>query len=196
MGIQEPKGIIEKTVSKGQDAKSMQYLVFHGAFDYNRRNILMINAVAKILTTRLLEVIREDKSSVYYIGAEPQIEKFPKSEYNLTIYYGADPNKLPELKESVFAQIKDFASKGPSADELQKAKEKLLRERETNLRENKYWLSILSNTYINSDADFSGFKDYESIVNSFTSEDIKSAFNKWFDFGNYFGVALKPEEKK
>jgi zinc protease len=196
MGVDEPKGIVDKTVSKGQDAKSMQYLVFHGGFDYNRRNILLINAVAKILTTRLLEVIREDKSSVYYIGADPRIEKYPKPEYNLTIYYGADPNKLAELKESVFAQIKDFAQKGPSPDDLQKAKEKLLRERETNLRENKYWLNILSSTYLNNNADFSGFNDYESIVNSFTAEDLKSAFSKWFDFGNYYGVALKPEEKK
>jgi zinc protease len=196
MGIDEPKGIVDKTVSKGQDAKSMQYLVFHGGFDYNRRNILLINAVAKILTTRLLEVIREDKSSVYYIGADPRIDKYPKPEYNLSIYYGADPSKLAELKESVFAQIKDFAEKGPSPDDLQKAKEKLLRERETNLRENKYWLNILSSTYLNSNADFSGFNDYEKIVNSFTVEDLKSAFSKWFDFGNYYGVALKPEEKK
>jgi zinc protease len=196
LGIQEPKGVVEKTVTKGQDAKSMQYLVFHGRFDYNRRNILLINAVAKILSTRLLEVIREDKSSVYYIGAEPRIEKYPTSEYNMAIYYGADPNKLAELKEAVFAQIKDFAVNGPSTEDLQKAKEKLLREREINLRENKYWLSILSNTYLNSDADFSQFNDYETIVNAFTADEVKAAFNKWFDFKNYYGVSLKSEEKK
>ncbi len=195
-GINEPKGVVEKTVSKGLDAKSMQYLVFHGGFDYNRRNILLINAVAKILSTRLLEVIREDKSSVYYIGAEPRIEKYPQPEYNMTIYYGADPNKLAELKDGVFAQIKDLATNGPTADDMQKAKEKLLRERETNLRENKYWLSILSNTYLNSNADFSQFNEYESVVNSFTANDFKAAFNKWFDFGNYYGVALKPEVAK
>jgi len=196
LGIDEPAGVVEKTVSKGQDAKSMQYLVFHGDFEYNRRNILLINAVGKILTTRLLDDIREEKSSVYYIGANPSIEKFPKSKYGLTIYYGADPQKLPELKEAVFAQIKDIATNGPTAGDLQKAKEKLLRERETNLRENKYWLSILSNTYFNSDADFSQFADYESIVNSFTAEDVKAAVGKWFDFKNYYGVALKPETAK
>jgi len=196
LGIDAPEGVVEKTVAKGQEAKSMQYLVFHGGFDYNRRNILLINAAAKILTTRLLEVIREEKSSVYYIGAEPQIDKYPKSEYNMTIYYGADPNKLAELKDAVFMQIKELAKNGPSADDLQKAKEKLQRERETNLRENKYWLNVLSNNYFYNDADFSQFKDYESIVNSFTVDEVKSAFVKWFDFGNYYGVALKPENGK
>lgn len=196
LGINEPAGVVEKTVYKGQDAKSIQYLVFHGNYDYNRRNNLLISAVGKILTTRLLEVIREDKSSVYYIDASPSVERFPEPKYSIAIYYGADPNKLAELKDAVFAQIKDIATNGPSATDLQKAKEKLLRERETNLRENKYWLSILSNTWFNSNADFSGFNDYESIVNAFTIDDIKDATRKWFDFKNYFGVALKPESTK
>ena len=195
-GIKEPSGIVEKTVYKGQDAKSMQYLVFHGNYEYSRRNNLLINALSKILTTRLLEVIREDKSSVYYIDANPSVEKFPEPKYSMAINYGADPAKLSELKDAVFAQIKDIATNGPSAIDLQKAKEKLLRERETNLRENKYWLSVLSTTWFNSDADFSQFGDYENIVNSFTVDDIKAAANKWFDFKNYYGVALKPEAAK
>ncbi len=195
-GINAPSGVVEKTVYKGQDAKSMQYLVFHGNYEYSRRNNLLINALSKILTTRLLEVIREDKSSVYYIDANPSVEKFPEAKYSIAINYGADPAKLAELKEAVFAQIKDIATNGPTAIDLQKAKEKLLRERETNLRENRYWLSILSNTWFYSDADFSQFGDYDSIVNSFTVDDIKAAANKWFDFKNYYGVALKPEAAK
>ncbi|MFY9151552.1 MAG: insulinase family protein [Prolixibacteraceae bacterium] len=196
LGIDAPSGVVDKTVYKGQDAKSMQYLVFHGDFDYNRRNLLLINAVGKILTTRLLEVIREDKSSVYYIGANPSAEKYPEQKYGITIYYGADPAKLDELKEAVFAQIKDFIAKGPSADDLQKATEKLLREHETNLRENKYWLSILSNTYYSGDEDFSHFGEFVSTVNSITVGEVQEAFKKWFDFGNYYGVALKPEAAK
>ena len=196
LGVKEPSGVVEKTVYKGQDAKSIQYIVFHGDYDYNRRNNLLINALAKIVSTRLLEVIREDKSSVYYIDANPSIERFPDPKYSIAIYYGADPAKLAELKEAVFTQIKDIATNGPSAADLQKAKEKLLRERETNLRENKYWLSILSNTWINSNGDFSGFNDYDSIVNAFTTDDLKAAAAKWFDFKNYFGVALKPEAAK
>ena len=194
LGITEPSGVVEKTVKKGQDAKSMQYIAFHGDYDFNRKNNILINAVCKILTTRLLEVIREDKSSVYYIDASPSVEKFPVSKYDISISYGADPAKLAELKEAVFAQIKDIATKGPSEVDLQKAKEKLLRERETNVRENRYWLGILSNTWYNSNGDFSGFNDYDSIVNSFTIHDIKAATQKWCNFSNYYGVALKPEK--
>jgi zinc protease len=193
LDIHEPSGVIEKTVYKGQDEKGIQYFVFHGNFDFNRRNILLINAVSKMLTTRLLEVIREDKSSVYYIDANPSIEKFPVEKYNLAIYYGADPAKFKELQQAVFNQIHDFSNNGPSETDLQKAKEKLLREREINLSENSYWLSILSNTYFSGDEDFSHFNDYDGIVNSFTVEEIKAAFNKYFNFKKYYGVALQPE---
>ncbi len=196
LGIKEPLGVVEKTVRKGMDAKSMQYIAFHGDYDFNRRNNLLINAVCKILTTRLLEIIREDKSSVYYIDASPAVEKYPVSKYDISISYGADPAKLNELKEAVFAQIKDIATKGPSETDLQKAKEKLIRERETNVRENRYWLGIISNTWYNSNGDFSGFNDYDKIVNAFTIEDIKEATKKWCDFSNFYSVALKPENSK
>jgi len=196
LGVKEPNGVVEKTVKKGQDVKGVQYIAFHGDYDYNRKNNILINAVCKILTTRLLEVIREDKSSVYYIDASPAVEKFPSAKYDISISYGADPAKLAELKDAVFAQIKDIATKGPSETDLFKAKEKLLRERETNVRENRYWLGILSNTWFNSNGDFNGFNDYDSIVNSFTAEDIKAATQKWCNFGNYYGVSLKPENSK
>lgn len=196
LGINEPSGVVEKTVKKGLDAKSMQYIAFHGDYDFNRRNNILINAVCKILTTRLLEVIREDKSSVYYIDASPAVEKYPVSKYDISISYGADPAKLNELKDAVFAQIRDIATKGPSEVDLQKAKEKLMRERETNMRENRYWLGIISNTWYNSNGDFSGFNDYEKIVNSFTIDDIKEAAKKWCDFSNFYSISLKPENSK
>lgn len=192
MGIREPSGIVERTVYKGQDVKGMQYLVFHGNFDYNRRNLLLINAVGKILTTRLTDVIREDKSSVYYIEANPSVDRFPEQKYDIAIYYGADPEKLGSLEEAVFAQIKDLATNGPTAADLEKAKEKLLREHETNLRENNYWLSILSSTYMNNSADFSQFNNFDDLVKSLTIVDLKAAFQKWFNFKNYYGVELKP----
>jgi zinc protease len=193
MGIREPSGVVERTVYKGQDVKGMQYLVFHGDFDYNRRNLLLINAVGKILTTRLIDVIREDKSSVYYIEANPSVDRFPVQKYDIAIYYGADPEKLGSLKEAVFQQIKDLAANGPTASDLEKAKEKLLREHETNLRENNYWLSILSNTYMNYHADFSQFNNFNDLVKAMTVDELKAAFRNWFNFNQYYGVELKPD---
>ncbi len=194
--IGAPKGVVEKTVYKGQDPKSIQYIVFHGDFDYTRKNRILIDAVGKILSTRLLEVIREDKSSVYSIGASPSIDRFPSPEYNITIYYGTDPAKIDELKAAVFDQINDFVANGPTNEDLLKAKEKQIREHETNLRENRYWMSVLSNGYFIDNGSFADFGNFVEVVNSMTKDEVKAAFAKWFDFNNYYSVALKPESGK
>ncbi|NQU52262.1 MAG: insulinase family protein [Bacteroidetes bacterium] len=194
LGIEKPNGVIDKLVKKGQEDKSTQYIVFHGDFDYTSENRVQLDAVGRILTTRLLEVIREDKSGVYSIGARASSSKFPDEKYSITISYGTSPDKLVELKKAVLDIVKEFAKKGPTTDELAKAQEKMMRERETQVRENRFWLSILTNTYYLKDGDFSEFGGYENLVKDLSVKSTKKAFKEYFDFKNYISVALAPAE--
>lgn len=192
LGIRKPKGVIEKVVNAGQEEKSIQYIMFHGDFDYNAQNQVQLDAVGKILSTRLLEVIREDKSSVYSIGAYPSSSKYPNPEYTITISYGTSPEKVDELKTAVFEIIREYAKNGPTVEEVEKAQEKMLRERETQVRENGFWLNILSNTYYIKNGDFSEFGGYENLVKNVSAKSTQDAFKTVFDFKNYISVALKP----
>jgi zinc protease len=194
LDIDKPKGIVEKVVKRGEEEKSTQYIVFHGDFDYDSQNQVQLDAVGKILSTRLLEVIREDKSSVYSIGAYPSSTKFPEEEYTITVAYGTSPQKLDELKKAVFDIISEYKNNGPTTEEVAKAQEKMLREREVALRENGFWMGILSNIYYIKNGDFSEFGGYENLVKNLTTESTKKAFNDWFDFKNYISVALAPEK--
>ncbi len=194
LNIRKPEGVVEKVVKKGQEDKSIQYISFHGDFDYTSQNKVQLDAVSKILTTRLLEVIREDKSSVYSIGAYDSSVKFPIPEYSVVISYGTAPDKLEELKKAVFEEIKKFAKDGPSEEELAKAQEKMMRERETKVRENSFWMGVLSGTYYIKDGDFSEFGTYQKLVDNLTVKSTKKAFKKYFDFNNYISVALEPGE--
>ncbi|MEN6456974.1 MAG: insulinase family protein [Prolixibacteraceae bacterium] len=195
LNIEAPEGVVEKTVYRGQEPKSIHYVVFHGDIDYTPENLIAIDALGKILTTRLLEVIREDKSSVYYIGANPSVDKLPEPEYSITIYYGTDPDKVAELQQAVFDEIKKIETAGPTADDLQKAKEKLHRERENNLRENGFWVNVLSNGYLYKNGDFSNFGKFDELVDQLSIEKIKTAAKDYFEFDNYYSVTLKPEKQ-
>ena len=194
LGIEKPEGIVNKVVKKGQEEKSIQYIIFHGDFDYTSQNRVQLDAMGRILSTRLLEVIREDKSSVYSISARPSSSKFPEPEYTVAISYGTSPQKLDELKEAIFDIIKEYIKKGPTDEEVKKAQEKMLREREVSVRENKFWLNILSNTYYLKDGDFSEFGTYDELVKNIDVKSTKSAFKTYFDFDNYVSVALAPEK--
>jgi zinc protease len=193
LNIDAPGGVVEKTVYRGQEEKSIHYTVFHGSFDDSRKNMIIIDALGKILSTRLLEVIREDKSSVYSIGANPSVDRLPVPEYKVVIYYGTAPEKVSELQQDVFAEIRDIAENGPKEEDLKKAKEKLFREREVNLRENGYWLSVLSNGFLYKNGDFSDFDEFDQIVGQMDADDIKKAAKTYFNFDNYYSVTLKPE---
>lgn len=193
LGVRKPIGVINKFVVKGTEPKSIQYILFHGAMDYTTQNLVQLDALGKILSTRLLETIREDKSSVYYIGAEPGLTRWPVSEYTVTIYYGTSPEKLSDLKESIFQNIKELITKGPSQDEVNKAREKIRRERETNLRENSFWDAALKSYYLNRNGDFSAFREFDKTVDQLSSGALKSVAGTVFDFNDYISVALKPE---
>lgn len=193
--IDSPQGVVEKTVFRGQEQKSIHYTVFHGKFDYNQENLLLINTIGKILTTRLLEVIREDKSSVYSIRANPSAEKFPEPEYRIAIQYGTDPGKVGELQQAVFKEIRDLADAGPTDGDLHTVKEKLLRERENDLRENGFWISVLSNGYLYRNGDFSHFGKYDALVGQLSKDQIKEAVKTYFSFDSYYSVTLKPEKQ-
>ena len=194
LNINPPAGVVEKEVKKGQEDKSIQYLIFHGKFDYNAENRIALDALGRILTTRLLEVIREDKSSVYTIGASPSSSKFPEQDYTIAIYYGTAPEKLEEIKNAVFDEVKAFAKNGPTEEELAKVREQLLRERETSLRENGFWMGILSNTYYLKNGDFSKFGTYDQLVHGLTTKTLKKAFKEYFNFKDYISVALQPAD--
>jgi len=194
LDIDKPEGVVNKLVKKGEEEKSIQYIVFHGDFDYSAENKVQLDALGRILSTRLLEDIREDKGSVYSIGAYPSSSRFPDPEYTVAISYGTSPQKLDELKQAIFAIIEEYKENGPTDEEVEKAQKKMLRERELAERENNFWLNLLSNTYYLKDGDFSNFGSYDELVNHVDKESVKEAFATYFNFDNYVSVALVPEE--
>jgi len=194
LGVRKPQGVVEKIVHKGKESKSIQYIIFHGKLNYVTKDMIELDAISKILSTRLLESIREDKSSVYSIGAQPGMNKLPVSEYDVTIYYGTSPEKLKELKASIFGIIQDLIKNGPKQEEVDKAREKIKREHETNLRENNYWEGTLKSYYLNKNGDFKTFGEFNPIVDGLSQKSLQSAAARIFDFKNYISVALMPEQ--
>lgn len=191
--IHAPKGKIEKVVKKGSDPKSIVYMKYHGSFDYNWKNKADIEVLSEILTTKLLESIREDESGVYSIGAYPGSQHYPESEFGVTIYFGCAPDNVDKLSEGVYAEVEKLKKDGPTEVDLKKAQEKKLRERETGMRENRFWLSALRNFDYHGDSpdDLNKYNDY---IKSLTPEHLKKAANTYLSKENFAKIVLKPEE--
>jgi zinc protease len=73
-------------------------------------------------------------------------------------------------------------------------KEILIRERETDLKKNTWWIKKLENLYY-FDEPKSSFNDFNDKVKAITINDIKEAAIKYFNMKNYVKVYLQPEKK-
>lgn len=192
LGIRPPKGIVDKEVKMGKEPKSMVLMSLSGDMDYNLQNLLDINAIGEILSTKLLETIREDMSGVYSIGAYPQTKHFPYSGYSVMVFFGCSPDNIENLTKGVFTEIDKLKTNGPSEVDLNKAKEKLLRGRESDIKENKFWLRQLKSMNFNNSAN-TDIGKYNETVKNMSIESLKKAANKYLNNENYTRVVLKPE---
>ncbi len=194
MGVSKPYGREFYPVYKGAEQKSIVYTSYHSKFGYSSKELMEIDLVGKILSTRLLETIREDESGVYSIGAYPNTEHFPVPSYEMIVYFGCSPDNVERLSAEVQKQIDDFIANGPSEDELNKAIQKKLREHETGVKENRFWLNTIYGFEYHS-ADPKNFLSFEKNLNKFTAKDVQAAFVKYLGPEvSRTSIALFPED--
>ena len=147
VGAKTATGVIDKTVEKGIEPKSQAAIVFTGPFEWNQTQRIAIRAMAEILQTRLLELIREDLGGTYSITAGAGYNKLPTPDYSIRIQFGSDPARTEDLVGRVLKEIEDFKASGPTEKQLNDEKQALLRDFEANSKQNAYLLQQISLKY-------------------------------------------------
>ena len=193
VGIEPPTGVIEKEVHKGLEPKSQTQIVFTGPFEWNRQNRYVLRSLAEILRIRLREVLREDLGATYSVDVSGSADRDPKPEYSFTVRFGSAPERVSELVDAAFAQVDSLKRTGPTAEELAKVKEQQRRARETDLRDNAYWLSALmaADRY---GIDPREILSYGQLIDGLDVGAIGDAARRYLRTDNYVRVSLFPEE--
>jgi zinc protease len=194
VGVRPPTGVIEKSVEKGIEPKSQTAIVFSGPTQFEPMQRIAIRAMASVLSTRLLETIREELGGTYSISANQSYQKIPTGQYSVTIQFGSDPQRTNDLVRRVFQEIEQFKTKGPSEKQLTDQKEALMREFETNIRQNNYLLGQLASRYqVGEDpADVWTLPEYYKKLDAAM---IQEAAKTYLNMNNYVRVTLLPEKK-
>ncbi|HRP02463.1 MAG TPA: insulinase family protein [Candidatus Kapabacteria bacterium] len=193
LGIKGPKGALKKIVYKGFEPKSQVRLTIDGDFDYNRVNRFELSAMMEVLSIRLREVIREDKGGVYGIGARPSYEKYPKPTYTVNIGFGTDPKRAEELADDCKGVINDVKAGKFDESYIEKVQAILSREYETNQKENRYWMGVITQ-YLSNGEPFSQVNDTPELISKITKKSIVDAANKYLNTKVIKEFLLMPEE--
>ena len=191
-GIDPPQGIMKKHVYRGMEEKSITRIIFSGNFEWSRENRYTLQSMAQAFRIKLREVLREDMSGVYGVGVRAKPKHYPEGEYTISISFGCAPDRVEELTNAVFQQIDSLKTTGLTDKYLTKVKEKQRRERETNLKENRFWLNVLK-TYDMHNEDFLDILEYEKLIEKLSLGNIQKAANQYFNVENYVQITLYPE---
>jgi zinc protease len=194
VGAKTATGVIEKKVEKGIEPKSRAAIVFSGPFVYDQPRRVAIRAMSEILQNRLMEVIREELGGTYGITAGFNYSKFPRPEYSITIQFGSSPERTDDLIKRVFDEIEKFKKEGPTEKQLTDEKEALIREFETNSKQNGYLLSQIQARYYNGE-DPAGVWQVTEFYKKLDAATVQEAAKLYLDTKNFIKITLFPEKK-
>jgi len=192
LGIRPPKGVVRKEVKKGTDPKSMVTINFTGVKPYNKRENYILSSIGEVLTIKLIEILREEKSGVYGVGAYGGSSKYPYESYTFRISFPCAPENVESLIKAVFDEINVIKKDGVTEEDLNKIKETQKRDREESLKQNRFWLSQL-NYYYQFGTSLDTFYGREELIKTITSKDLQEGANKYLNMDNYVEVILVPE---
>lgn len=191
IGYRVRKGTDKLEVKKGSEPKSQVQIVFHGETPYTKADDLNLDIAAEILTIKLIEVLREDMGGVYGTSAGNNFTRLPISSYYFIISFPCGPENVDALIKAALGELKKLANEGPSARDLDKVKQTMIKTLKTDFQSNRFWLSrLIESAYY---GDLPNTQDaMVDQVNQVTPEQIKAIVKKYLQ-GDYLIGVLNPE---
>jgi zinc protease len=190
--VSYPTHTATKAVVAGSEPKGLVVLQMQGTDTWSldaERDALILSMVLEI---RLREVLREDMSGVYGVSVAAFMDREPTQRRELQVRFGCDPANIDKLKAAVFDEVGKIGKDGVGDDYLDKVREQLRRQHETDLKDNGWWLDQLRDAYYYGD-DFKAMTDIDATLKRVTSANVRAAANHFFTPGNYLFATLKPK---
>jgi zinc protease len=192
LGIHIPNGKIARTVKKGIEKKSSVNLIYSGIYEYSPEENSHLNALADLLTIRLLETLREKESGVYGVSANASYSKYPENRYSINIGFGCAPENVEKLITATNKIIAELQNTPSSSEEIQKVVSEDLRSFELQLKNNSFWLGYISGHLMSND-DMKAVFTYPDRLKNISPATLEEAARKYLTGENYARFVLDPE---
>ncbi|MDQ3633911.1 MAG: insulinase family protein [Acidobacteriota bacterium] len=194
LGIRPPKTGLKKVINRGVDQKSQVQITFTGDTKYSLQEHRNMIYLADLLTIKLVEILREEKSGVYGVGARGSVDFIPYERYYFNISFPAGPENVDSLIEAAFGEIEKI-KKGQIEDkDLDKVKEgKLVNVRE-NFKRNEYVANEISRSLLRNEPMYN-LEETEARIKAIDKKDLQRVANKYLKKGSDIQIILMPATK-
>ena len=193
LGYRMLKGDLKKVVNKGADPKSTVTIMYYGDATYSAKDAMTMQALGEVLTIKLIEQLRENESGVYGVSARGSLNKIPNGSYSFTIGFPCGPDNAEKLTTSALKELQNIIDNGPDEKDVAKFKEGELADFRKDSKENRYWLSNFTRSYINGNSPEEVLKFEEAVI-AVNAKDIQNIAKKYLTKDKVIGM-LMPEKK-
>ena len=155
------------------------------------RDTRLLNLAARVLSTRMLKTIREEKGLVYSIRATSDSAVVYPGFGRFAAVAPTDPGKAAALADAIEEMYAAFAKDGPSADEITVAKKQTATLLDEVMKTPDFWsgwLATLDYRGIGVDEILAGPAQYET----FTARDVQDAFVRYDQPSARFRFVITP----
>ncbi len=195
LGVRPPKGPLKKVVYKGQDEKSMVKIYYKGETKYNENENYLLESLGEVLTIKLIENLREEKSGVYGVGAGGYMSKIPYSQYTFSIGFPCGPENVESLTEAAMTEANRLKEQGPEEKDVEKVKATQLVNLKENLERNNYWLNSMDHAWTYHE-NFDKILNEKEKIEKLNSKKLKKVAGKYLTDDHKIEIILMPEKYK
>lgn len=160
--------------------------------EYNLQNMLNMEMIGRILSTRYLESIREREGGSYGVGCGGWMNKLPLPTAILVMQFDTDPEKQDKLLAIIYEEVQTILENGPLAEDLSKEKASMVKDFHENLEQNSWWDDEALPTYYRTGINY--ITDYEAAVEAITAETVVATLRQLLASGNVFEVIMFPAQ--
>ena len=187
-----PMGKTEPVDARRDKAQAVLMVGYRGAdvFSPDRHALELIDEASSDLGSRFFIRIREQMGLAYYVGAS-QVQGLVPGLF--AFYLGTDPAKVEPVKTAFLDEINKLASEGLTAEELARAKKKLVGQQQIANQSNDTFgfQCALDELY---GLGFNFHKSLEADIEKVTLEDIKRVAAKYFRNQPYVLATVRPPD--
>jgi zinc protease len=192
--VKRPQGprVVEKSLPT-QTAKAVVMVGFYGADADNIADSRRLQMASRILTTRMIKTIREEKQLVYSIGARSTPGQAVPGFGVFGVTVPTEPGKVPALVATVEEMFAEFAKNGPTEEEMSVAKGQFVNVFDESMKEPAFWgAQIGEMTY--RDRKLDDVVGAPAYFQAMTAQEVKDAFARYFVDSGKLRVVVKPAD--
>jgi zinc protease len=193
VGVERPDSTTTDIVRSGIEPIAEVAVAYFGEYTFGQQENYTIRALERLLSIRMQEVVREDESGTYGVGVQAIFGQIPEERYGLLITFRADPARIAELTESVFAVIEEVRSTTLETSYLERIQETQKSSFEEGLTSNSFWLNQIEFATKNGRS-LDAILGYLDLVAALEAADITAAAQRYLNDDRYVQVTLLPAE--